>query len=234
MKKIMMMMAMMMAMTVTANAMSYKVARNEALFLSDKMAYELNLTDAQYNAVYEINLDYFLMVDSRADVRGIWWDRRNTDLKYVLTAWQYEKFASLNYFFTPVTWRDGSWTFGVYTVYSNRNHFFKGRPTVFVDYRGGNNHKDVHFYAGWNGGRPPVANNNNGTWRNTNNGNHGNVNVNNVRPGHNGSNNNGLNNNGHNNNVHNNNNGTRGHGTASPTVAKPTSRVSGSFGAGRR
>ena len=43
--------AMMMAMTITANAMSYTAARNEALFLSDKMAYELNLTDAQYDAV---------------------------------------------------------------------------------------------------------------------------------------------------------------------------------------
>ena len=38
--------AMIMAMTITANAMSYTAAKNEALFLSDKMAYELNLTDA--------------------------------------------------------------------------------------------------------------------------------------------------------------------------------------------
>ena len=36
MKK-MMILAMMMVMTVTANAMSYNVARNEALFLSDKI-----------------------------------------------------------------------------------------------------------------------------------------------------------------------------------------------------
>ena len=226
----MMILAMMMVMTVTANAMSYNVARNEALFLSDKMAYELNLTDAQYDAVYEINLDYLLMVDTRADVRGVWWNRRNADLKYVLTAWQYEKFARLEYFFTPVTWRDGVWSFGIYGIYSNRNHFFKARPTVFVDYRGGNNRRDVHFYAGWNAGRPPVAVHGNGTWRHTNN---GNVNVNHGRPNHNGSSNSGLNNNGHNNNNHNN-NGTRGHGTVSRTAAKPTSHASGSFGAGRR
>ena len=43
--------AMMMAMTITANAMSYNAAKHEALFLSDKMAYELNLTAAQYEAV---------------------------------------------------------------------------------------------------------------------------------------------------------------------------------------
>lgn len=79
-----MFLAMMMAMTITANAMSYRAARNEALFLSDKMAYELNLTDAQYEAVYEINLDYLMSVNGRADVFGPWWDRRNADLRYVL------------------------------------------------------------------------------------------------------------------------------------------------------
>ena len=43
MKKIMIL-AMMMVMTISANAMSYNAAKNEALFLSDKMAYELNPT----------------------------------------------------------------------------------------------------------------------------------------------------------------------------------------------
>ena len=55
--------AVMMAMTISANAMSYNAAKHEALFLSDKMAYELNLTDAQYDAVYEINLDYLMSVN---------------------------------------------------------------------------------------------------------------------------------------------------------------------------
>ena len=56
----MMILAVMMVMTISANAMSYNAAKNEALFLSDKMAYELNLTAAQYEAVYEINLDYLM------------------------------------------------------------------------------------------------------------------------------------------------------------------------------
>ena len=43
--------ALLMAMTITATAMSYTTAKSEALFLSDKMAYELNLTPAQYEAV---------------------------------------------------------------------------------------------------------------------------------------------------------------------------------------
>ena len=86
MKKILTL-AMMMVVAISANAMSYSMAKNEALFLSDKMAYELNLTNAQYDAVYEINLDYLMSVNGRDDVFGIWWNRRNADLKYVLNAW---------------------------------------------------------------------------------------------------------------------------------------------------
>ena len=54
-----MILAVMMVMTISANAMSYNAAKHEALFLSDKMAYELNLTAAQYEAVYEINTPYY-------------------------------------------------------------------------------------------------------------------------------------------------------------------------------
>ena len=52
------------AATVSANAMSYEQARDQALFLTDKMAYELNLTQDQYEAAYEINLDYLLSIDN--------------------------------------------------------------------------------------------------------------------------------------------------------------------------
>lgn len=43
--------------------MTYSQAKDEALFLADKMAYELNLTDEQYEAAYEINLDYLMAVN---------------------------------------------------------------------------------------------------------------------------------------------------------------------------
>ena len=100
--KHLMILAMMMVMTISANAMSYNAAKNEALFLSDKMAYELNLTAAQYEAVYEINLDYLMSLNGHADVFGIWWDRRNADLRYVLNAWQYDKYITLAHFYRPV------------------------------------------------------------------------------------------------------------------------------------
>ena len=186
MKK-MMFLAMMMVMTVSANAMSYTAARNEALFLSDKMAYELNLTDAQYNAVYEINLDYLMSVNGRSDVFGTWWNRRNNDLRYVLTAWQYDKYVAQNYFYRPVSWNSGTWSFSIYSYYTNRNHFYKNRPSVYVNYKGGNNHKDAHFYADRNSGKHDKHdhdgswrnNNNNDSWRNKNSGKpNGNANTN--------------------------------------------------------
>ena len=57
MKKIIMTILAMLTICIGTKAMSYEQARREALFLTDKMAYELNLTDSQYDAAYEINLD---------------------------------------------------------------------------------------------------------------------------------------------------------------------------------
>ena len=44
MKKFIFALVMLFTMTVSASAMSYEEARNEALFLTEKMAYELNLS----------------------------------------------------------------------------------------------------------------------------------------------------------------------------------------------
>ena len=144
MMKKMFTLAMMMAMTISANAMSYTAARNEALFLSDKMAHELNLTNAQFDDVYEINLDFLMGINAHHDLLGSQWDRRNADLKYVLTAWQYEKYMGKSYFYRPLTWENGSWSFLIYNHY-DRNKYYKHQPTVFVTYKGGNSHKPHHY-----------------------------------------------------------------------------------------
>ena len=151
----MMILAVMMVMTISANAMNYTAAKNEALFLSDKMAYELNLTAAQYEAVYEINLDYLMSLNGHGDVFGIWWDRRNADLRFVLNSWQFDKYMSLAHFYRPVAWKAGSWTFAVYSHY-NRGHLYNAHPKVFVTYRGGNNHKHDRFYADRHMSKPAV------------------------------------------------------------------------------
>ena len=152
----MMILTVMMVMTISANAMSYNAAKHEALFLSDKMAYELNLTAAQYEAVYEINLDYLMSLNGHGDVFGIWWDRRNADLRFVLNTWQFDKYMSLAYFYRPVAWKAGGWTFAVYSHY-NRGHFYHAHPKVFVTYKGGNNHKHDRFYADRHLNKPAPA-----------------------------------------------------------------------------
>ena len=128
---------MMLTVTISANAMSYEQARNEALFLTDKMAYELNLTDEQYEAAYEINLDYLMGVTSRDDVYGVYWERRNLDLSYILLDWQWNAFVAASYFYRPLYWNAGYWHFGIYLRYPHRDYFYFGRPHFYATYRGG-------------------------------------------------------------------------------------------------
>ena len=137
MKKIMTTLIALLLVVAQASAMSYERARQEALFLTDKMAYELNLTDAQYEAAYEINLDYLMGVTSQYDVYGTYWERRNLDLQFILYNWQWETFRAATYFFRPLYWEAGYWHFGVYARYPRRDYFYFGYPHFYVSYRGG-------------------------------------------------------------------------------------------------
>ena len=120
----------------TASAMSYEQARQQALFLTDKMAYELNLTDDQYEAAYEVNLDYLMGINSYDDLYGTYWRQRNLDLSYILLDWQYRAFCDATYFYRPLYWDGGYWHFGIYARYPRRDYFFFGRPHFYVSYRG--------------------------------------------------------------------------------------------------
>ena len=173
MKK-MLVLASMMVMTISAAALPFNQAQQEALFLSDKMAYELGLNAAQYEMIYEINLDYFLSVNNYNDLNGVWWARRNSDLRYILTTYQYNRYINLTYFYRPLVWRSTGWYYPIYARYTNRTHFYNHRPTGYVAYRGGNNHRGNDFYANRPGGNH--GNNHGNVGGNHNNGgNHGNV-----------------------------------------------------------
>lgn len=120
----------------TASAISYEQARQQALFLTDKMAYELNLTDDQYEAAYEVNLDYLMGINTYDDLYGVYWRQRNLDLSYILLDWQYRAFCDATYFYRPLYWDGGFWHFGIYARYPRRDYFFFGRPHFYVSYRG--------------------------------------------------------------------------------------------------
>ena len=100
------------------HAMSYREAREYAYFLTDKMAYELNLTPEQYDRCYEVNLDYLLAVDNRYDIFGNYWSFRDADLRYILFDWQYALYRTADYFFRPLSWSRNRFVFSIYTRYT--------------------------------------------------------------------------------------------------------------------
>ena len=138
--------------TVSANAMSYEQAREQALFLTDKMAYELNLTDEQYEAAYEINLDYLMNINHHSDLYGVYWQQRNLDLQYILLDWQYRSFLDALYFYRPLYWEAGFWHFRIYARYPHRDYFYFGRPHFYTVYRGGHSWR-VNGGRSWYHGR---------------------------------------------------------------------------------
>lgn len=137
MKKFILTIVVLLQAAISANAMSYEQAREQALFLTDKMAYELDLTEEQYEAAYEVNLDYLMGVNTVDDCFGAYWRQRNLDLSYILFDWQYRSFCAAEYFYRPLYWGDGFWHFRIFAHYPHRTFFYFGRPAFYHSYRGG-------------------------------------------------------------------------------------------------
>ena len=134
-------------------AMDYETARERAYYLTDKMAYELNLNDQQYNDAYEINLDYLLSLRTEADLVDVRYLRyRNEDLRHILYDWQWTAFAAVDYLFRPVWWLNGGWHFPVFNYYAH-GYYFYHHPRIFWDYRGG--HGRYYYSRGFYYNRRP-------------------------------------------------------------------------------
>lgn len=156
MKRIMMMILAVITSTIVCSAaMSNSKVRKETRFLTDKMAYELNLNTEQYNDVYEINYDFIAGIRYLMDdvMRGEEWalhryydylDVRNDDLRWVLSSRQYSRFMQAAYFYRPVYVTGGHWAFRVYVTYTNHNHFYFPRPYHYRTYCGG--HYRTHYH----------------------------------------------------------------------------------------
>ena len=142
-------------------AMSLFDIRREARFLTDRMGYELGLSNRQYEDVYEINFDFLYQVneviddvvygyDDAIDYYYYLLDVRNEDLMYVLRSRQYRKFVNRDYFFRPIHLVGGKWSMRIYSRYSDRNYFYFSIPVGYNSYSGA--HYRIHFahsyYAG--------------------------------------------------------------------------------------
>ena len=139
--------------TLTLKAMPYEMAREEAMYLTDKMAYELNLNQRQYEYAYEINLDYLMSLNRPEDAYGLMLRYRNDDLRHILYDWQWNIFYTIDYFLRPVTWRYGRWFYPIYGFYA-RNYYYYSRPAVYHNYRGGHSH--LHYDRGFYADRRPM------------------------------------------------------------------------------
>jgi hypothetical protein len=188
--------------------------------------------------VYEINLDYLLNVDTRADVFGFWWEVRNRDLRYVLSTWQYDRFMVSEWFYRPVVWGTGGWTFSIYTRYGVGRMFYH-RPAVFVTFRGGHSVRGNSHYAHHHFDKPnPPKGHGNGNYTGNHNGhNNGNWNHNNGNhngnSGHNPSGNGSWNHNNGNHNGNGNHNPSINHGNR-PMTGNGNPSMGGGFGNSHR
>ena len=126
----------MMAVTLSASALSKSKSRRYSLYLSDKMAYELDLTDEQFEAVYQINYDYFRSIYSQIDI-DMYWPERDENMYYVLDEYQYEVYTCIDYFYDPITLVGSSWSLPVYTYYIDTSLYYRPRPAIYRTYRGG-------------------------------------------------------------------------------------------------
>ena len=158
MKRYLLTLLIVLAGTLSAKAISYNEARDRAWFLTDKMAYELNLTPDQYDRVYQVNLDYFMSIAYEADCYGVYWNYRDTDLRYILWDGQYRLYVTLDYFYRPIRWIRAAWHYPICDHYRYGYYYYE-RPRVYVSYHGCNwkrrGHNDVSPYRGWRAERGP-------------------------------------------------------------------------------
>lgn len=142
----------------TSAAMSLVDIRREARFLTDRMGYELGLTDRQYNDVYEINFDFFYHVneviddmvygyDDAIDYYYYLLDVRNEDLLYVLRSNQYRRFVKCDYFYRPIYLSGSRWSMRIYTRYTDRDYYYYSKPIYYDTYCGA--HYRIHFKSSY-------------------------------------------------------------------------------------
>ena len=97
--------------TVKAQPMSYYAMRDNARFLTDRMAYTLGLTERLIDDLYMINYDYIYAVNDYLDdiAYGYHYDdymailaARDAAIRLLLTPYQWTRFITYDYFYRPI------------------------------------------------------------------------------------------------------------------------------------
>lgn len=138
--------------TLSLSAMSLTKIRSHARFLTDRMAYELDMSSDQYDDCFEINYDFIYAIESVMDDVAYGYedaideyyrylDYRNEDLSYVLDYIQYSKFLNTEYFVRPIYTVGNSWNFRIYTIYNNVSFYYFDKPSIYNTYIGSHSRK---------------------------------------------------------------------------------------------
>lgn len=144
------------SMALPVSAVGIGDIRVNARFLTDRMAFELNLNSNQYDDLYEVNYDFLRNVDpyladvARQDAYALdsyyrYLNERNDDLRWILSNGEYVRFLALDYFFRPVYVLNNLCALRVYQRYPNRDYFYYRRPVHYGSYCG------AHSRSHWNG-----------------------------------------------------------------------------------
>ena len=138
-------------MTATARPMSYDAMRNNARFLTDRMAYTLGLSTALLDDLYYINYDYICGVNDYLDdvALGYYYDdymaivrERDYALQRLLTSAQWAALMSYDYFYRPISFVNRAWRFAIYAFDTRPNYYYYRVPRLYTTYRGGH-----HFHG---------------------------------------------------------------------------------------
>lgn len=140
------MMIMLASLAASAQPMSVYAMRNNARFLTDRMAYTLGLSASLLEDLYYINYDYICGVNDYLDLvaYGYRYDdymeivyARDYALRRLLNERQWARLMTYDYFYRPISFSDRRWSFSIYLHDRRMDHFFYRAPRRFDDYRGG-------------------------------------------------------------------------------------------------
>lgn len=149
MKRIVMILLAISLIGTTAMAASDKEIRNEARFLADKIAYELDLDKNQLADAFDINYDFLVRVYPILDKLAENDDNaireyyrllaiRNGDLRWIMPQDKFLKLLDVEYLYRPFCTEGGKWFNRVYTKYTNTKKFYEGKPKTMSKYKGAN------------------------------------------------------------------------------------------------
>lgn len=136
-----------------AQPMNYNAIRNNARFLTDRMAYTLGINNpVLIDDIYRINFDYIYGVNEYLDDVALGYryddymmicEERDYALRMLLGDVLWSRIIGYDYFYRPIMFENHRWRFGIYLHDWDRSRFYFSAPRYYDGgYRGG------HFFGG--------------------------------------------------------------------------------------